>query len=276
MRTYKLDRERSGKGISHDPVGERPRSPTNALLDLQRTVGNRAVSDLLKAGPGQVEGVSMPGEAQEIEADRVAQDIAERSENTQPIQAQTSKSSDTARRDTTASGGNAMDPVTRRTMESHFGHNFGDVRIHTDSRAAQSARSVDARAYTLGNDVVFAAGEYAPEKKEGKRLLAHELAHVVQQGASRPSGPTAKTLSKSPQNSAGTVLQRQPTPTSHPDAGAPAPAPATPVAPPQLTQVLYDQALGILTGLPGADKALVAILKPVSYTHLTLPTKRIV
>jgi hypothetical protein len=68
-------------------------------------------------------------------------------------------------------------------MERRFGHAFGQVRIHTDAAAAESARSVDALAYTVGSDVVFAAGRYAPKAAEGRRLLAHELTHVVQQSA---------------------------------------------------------------------------------------------
>jgi hypothetical protein len=66
-------------------------------------------------------------------------------------------------------------------MESRFGHDFSRVRVHTDGRAAEAARSVDARAYTVGDEIVFARGGYAPGSATGRRLLAHELAHVVQQ-----------------------------------------------------------------------------------------------
>lgn len=66
-------------------------------------------------------------------------------------------------------------------MERRLGHDFSRVRVHTDSRAVESARSLGARAYTVGSDVVFGAGEYAPSATEGRRLLAHELTHVVQQ-----------------------------------------------------------------------------------------------
>jgi Domain of unknown function (DUF4157) len=66
-------------------------------------------------------------------------------------------------------------------MEPRFGHNFGNVRVHTGEKAAESARAVDALAYTVGRDVVFGAGRYAPGTAAGQRLLAHELAHVVQQ-----------------------------------------------------------------------------------------------
>src|SRR5438876_9224614 len=78
---------------------------------------------------------------------------------------------------------------TRDFMESRLGADFGDVRVHTDSKASESARSVQAHAYTVGSDVVFQSGKYEPESDSGKRMLAHELTHVVQQR----SGPVAGT-----------------------------------------------------------------------------------
>jgi len=78
---------------------------------------------------------------------------------------------------------------TRDFMESRLGADFGDVRVHTDSKASESARSVQAHAYTVGNDVVFQSGKYEPESDSGRRMLAHELTHVVQQR----SGPVAGT-----------------------------------------------------------------------------------
>jgi hypothetical protein len=66
-------------------------------------------------------------------------------------------------------------------MESRFGRDFGQVRVHTDTRAARSANAVDASAYTVGYDIVFGPGQYAPGTSPGKQLLAHELTHVVQQ-----------------------------------------------------------------------------------------------
>jgi len=67
-------------------------------------------------------------------------------------------------------------------MESRFGHDFGQVRVHTDTKAAESARAVHALAYTIGRNVVFGANKYAPKTHIGRRLLAHELAHTIQQG----------------------------------------------------------------------------------------------
>lgn len=81
-----------------------------------------------------------------------------------------------------AAPGQALDPVTRGFMERRFGHDFGRVRVHADERAAESARAVNARAYTLGQNVVFGAGQFAPGTYAGKSLLAHELTHVLQQG----------------------------------------------------------------------------------------------
>ena len=79
-------------------------------------------------------------------------------------------------------GGRPMDGDTKGFMESRFGQDFSQVRIHTDSRAAESAAAIQAKAYTSGRDVVFGAGEYQPGSDSGKRLLAHELVHVGQQG----------------------------------------------------------------------------------------------
>jgi len=78
-------------------------------------------------------------------------------------------------------GGQPMDGGTRQFMESRFGQDFSQVRIHTDSRAAESASAIQARAYTSGSDVVFGNGEYQPASESGQRLLAHELVHVGQQ-----------------------------------------------------------------------------------------------
>jgi hypothetical protein len=82
-----------------------------------------------------------------------------------------------------SSPGQPLDGGTRGFMEPRFGHDFGRVRIHTDTEAAGSARALHADAYTAGNHVVFGAGQYAPDTAEGRHLLAHELAHTRQQTA---------------------------------------------------------------------------------------------
>ncbi|TVR78168.1 MAG: DUF4157 domain-containing protein [Rhodospirillales bacterium] len=77
--------------------------------------------------------------------------------------------------------GQPLDADTRAFFEPRFGHDFSRVRVHTDARAAGSARAVNARAYTVGSDIVFTQGAFAPGSRAGRQLLAHELAHVVQQ-----------------------------------------------------------------------------------------------
>jgi hypothetical protein len=79
------------------------------------------------------------------------------------------------------SPGQPLDPVTRAFMEPRFGYDFSEVRVHSDATAEQSARDVNAHAYTVGHDIVFGARRFVPDSHEGRRLIAHELTHVVQQ-----------------------------------------------------------------------------------------------
>jgi hypothetical protein len=87
------------------------------------------------------------------------------------------------------SPGQALDGGTRAFLETRFGRDFSRVRVHTDPEAAQSAASIYASAYTVGEHLVFNRGQYAPNSSEGRRLIAHELAHVVQQ-SSRVASPS--------------------------------------------------------------------------------------
>jgi len=80
-------------------------------------------------------------------------------------------------------GGQPLPETARAFFEPRFGHDFSRVRVHADVQAAESARALNAQAYTVGRDVVFGAGQYAPATADGRRLLAHELTHVVQQTA---------------------------------------------------------------------------------------------
>ncbi|MFN0066388.1 MAG: DUF4157 domain-containing protein [Limisphaerales bacterium] len=109
--------------------------------------------------------------------------------------------------DVLRSPGAPLDAAAGRELAHRFGHDFSGVRVHTDERAAASARSVQATAYTVGRDIVFDRGAYAPGTPAGRRLLAHELAHVVQQGGTRRA------------------VQREPAPSG---GGTPAAAPTTP------------------------------------------------
>jgi hypothetical protein len=81
-------------------------------------------------------------------------------------------------------GGEGLTSRDRAFFEPRFGHDFSTVRVHADDRAARSADRMDARAYAVGRDIVFASGEYRPGSAAGRHLLAHELAHVVQQSTS--------------------------------------------------------------------------------------------
>ena len=84
------------------------------------------------------------------------------------------------------SPGQPLNTATRAFMEPRFGYDFSQVRVHFGAAAEQSAREVNADAYTVGSNIVFGAGQFAPRTHEGRRLLAHELTHVVQQGPTNP------------------------------------------------------------------------------------------
>jgi uncharacterized protein DUF4157 len=84
-------------------------------------------------------------------------------------------------------GGQPLPEPVRSFFEPRFGHDFGNVRVHADSAAAETARSINALAFTTGNHIVFASGQYAPGAGPSRRLLAHELTHTIQQGHAAPS-----------------------------------------------------------------------------------------
>jgi Domain of unknown function (DUF4157) len=88
-------------------------------------------------------------------------------------------------------GGAPLEPAVRAEMEGRLGHDFGDVRLHTDTSAHDSAASVNAQAYTVGSDIVFQSGKYDPGSEAGKHMLAHELTHVVQQRSGPVDGTDA-------------------------------------------------------------------------------------
>ena len=85
-------------------------------------------------------------------------------------------------------GGQPLPESVRAIFEPRFGYDFSQVRVHTDARAVESAQAVKAFAYTVGRDIVFAPGQYAPESQWGQRLIAHELTHTIQQGQTPPLG----------------------------------------------------------------------------------------
>lgn len=88
----------------------------------------------------------------------------------------------------TKGGGQSLDSTTKTFMESRIGENFGNVRIHNDNRSAGMNQEVNARAFTVGNDIYFNRGQYSPSSANGRKLLAHELTHVVQQNSSNTNG----------------------------------------------------------------------------------------
>jgi hypothetical protein len=97
--------------------------------------------------------------------------------------------------DALASPGSPLDAHARAYLERKFGRNFSRVRVHTGSQAAESAHALAARAYTAGEHVVFGAGQYAPRSGRGLRLLAHELAHVIQQADGAADSRTVQRFS---------------------------------------------------------------------------------
>lgn len=124
------------------------------------------------------------------------------------------------------SPGRPLDTETRAIMEPRFAHDFGNVRVHSNSEAAQAAGSVDARAYTIGSNVIFGAGEFRPNSEEGQRLIAHELAHVVQNDAASRVEPRASRNDEPTERAAHRAAQFAPEAQQLDALRAPAPVPA--------------------------------------------------
>jgi hypothetical protein len=186
------------------------------ILHLQRTMGNQAVlwllqtqQDGLAVGSAHAPittqprlAVNTPGDSCEQEADRVSEQVMRMPEpqllpacscggGCPRCQVKPSKggamygSEQTAPpplvHEVLASSGHPLDASARAFFEPRFGHDFSNVRVHVDSVAEQSTHGLHAKAYTTGHNIVFGAGQFAPETQEGRRLIAHELTHVVQQ-----------------------------------------------------------------------------------------------
>ena len=205
--------EKAGTRMAQASARKPPRddSPTaNPVLTLQQQAGNQAVQQLL--GRGLIHPkltISNPSDPEEQEADGMADRVMRMHAGT-PISGHCSCSEgeemcdecrqkqSTISRKASANGsapgaahkhiaqilgssGQPLDPATRAFFEPRFGRDFRHVRVHNDAAAAESARSIQAHAYTFGHDIVFADGQCVPGEASGRRLLAHELAHVVQQ-----------------------------------------------------------------------------------------------
>jgi len=170
------------RGALATQVPQPMRAPWPPVTTLQRVGGNRGLAHLLAAGgPPPRLRVGPPDDRYERQAEDVAKGML-------PMSASAAQrgggSSGGSVADAAVGGlgqGRALDPGLRGYFEPRFGQRLDDVRIHTGGRAAEAAAAVAARAFTLRQHVVFGDGEYAPHTNEGRRLLAHELTHVMQQ-----------------------------------------------------------------------------------------------
>ncbi len=163
--------------------------------------------------------INEPGDEYEREADRVAEDMVRMPEPRQPLpdegyggrerpplQAARVGPDESGREevlpivhDVLRSSGRPLDDGERTFFETRFGHDLSRVRVHTDEKAAESARALNARAFTVGSHVVFAAGQYDSVSSTGKRLLAHELTHTLQQEGSQHGVAQAGTIQRQPE-----------------------------------------------------------------------------
>jgi hypothetical protein len=137
--------------------------------------------------------ISQPNDAAEIEADQIADRVMRMpvyDTKPKPNLSHSSQSPDHVR-SVINSSGRPLDLKTRNFFEPRFGYDLRGVRIHTDSRAGESASRINARAYTIGNDIVFGDGEYSGSES-GRQLLAHELAHVIQNSTGTPPHETIR------------------------------------------------------------------------------------
>ena len=207
LTTHESRARNSAAQRSKPTIAPRVSSPVDQISLLQRTVGNREVERLLRFGLIQAKlKVNEPGDSYEQEADRIAgqvlaapaQDGVSGAARIQRVAGQSANETLTAPpsvEQAVAGSGKPLDAALRREMEERFGHDFSQVRVHLGSAAEQSARDVNARAYTLGDRMVFGAGEFNPATGTGRGLLAHELTHVVQQsGAAAERGPSLQRL----------------------------------------------------------------------------------
>jgi hypothetical protein len=169
---------------SPDPAGHEVLHPAaRKLLELQATAGNGAVGRLLSGAQFKLtDGGS--GDRREQEADSIADRIV--------------RAPGPAVDGAAASADQPLPAAVRSQMEPMLGRDLSGVRLHADGAAAAAARAVGARAFTVGDDITFGEGEYAPGTATGRRLLAHELAHTVQQA----DGPTPAIQRKEVEESA--------------------------------------------------------------------------
>ena len=201
MKAYAQKQSEPHQQSSHDGKRSRakPRAASNAvhqILYLQSTIGNHAVQRLLAAHTTNERHSTTIGSDQDSNPTPV---------DGKHVQTKGIGSSDSGLtaapsiiHEALASPGQPLSAETRAVMEPRFGQNFSGVRVHTDPVAVRSANAVAAQAYTVGSDIVFGAGRYAPASRDGQRLLAHELAHVQQQQQSGLALQRQSLLGQSP------------------------------------------------------------------------------
>jgi hypothetical protein len=170
-----------------------PRSIASRPVTLQRSPAPRTRWRASIPAKDQMK-VGAPADAYEREADTAARQVLQAGGHWRP--------------GASVGGSGALDSATRSFYETRFGHDFGAVRVHADRQAAESAGRLGARAYTVGRDIWFGEGQYQPSSTEGRRLLAHELAHVVQQTRS-PQNARRRSVAASLSKTHGHVVQRE-------------------------------------------------------------------
>jgi hypothetical protein len=185
--------QRADRSLSYESGSE--------MLALQRALGNKTFGRLLEQAADQSGGsgfdVGEPGDKYEQEADRVAGQLVT---NERGVSGETETGvggPETRAAGPGSSGGSSGQPLSeplRSYFETRLGTDLSGVRLHTDSEAEASAEAMGARAVTVGQDITFGPGQYAPNSRQGLHLLGHELTHVAQQGSSRAgvSSPVTK------------------------------------------------------------------------------------
>ncbi|MBN2444121.1 MAG: DUF4157 domain-containing protein [Spirochaetales bacterium] len=164
-----------------------------SLGDFLSDIGNREIQNFFETGLVQAKlNISQPCDIYEQEADRIANAIVSSDINQLPkvnrIQAKFAKNNITVQSNTESKikslqdRGNPLNKSVKDYFEPRFGIDLGNVKVHTDNNANLLARSINARAFTYGNDIVFGQGQFQPETTTGKKLIAHELTHTIQQG----------------------------------------------------------------------------------------------
>lgn len=204
--------------LSHPAnAGER----AQLLSELQRSYGNAYVQRLLRSHALQAKlTVNPPDDIYEKEADQVAEIVTkspgaeiqrqaeeeeteeEEEETVAPKMAvsQTPEVSDDVegRINAARGSGEALPDSIRASLEPHFGRDFSDVRVHAGAEADALSQQLGAKAFTTGQDIFFRSGDYQPESEEGKKLLGHEMTHVVQQGGAAVSRQAVETEEEAP------------------------------------------------------------------------------